>query len=350
MILSKRYDDIVYVSYIKGDTKKLILYSTNNISTKEYEITNPDTQIAKFKRNGYSEIEHIPRTYNEALSISKDTGTDNNGLVRAQKAHPFEIGRMFLPAYAQRKYNGVRCRSKWTIVDAQDLFTPQDENVKLFNKTGLPFEITHIEKELYLLYSVFYSKAEYYDKIEFDSPEEPLLILDGELYIHGVKVGQINGASVNKDNVNHKDLTYTIFDIVDMLLPQNERIEILEILSNIVRELGLKHIVVTDTILLTKQEDIIKYRDIYIEEDYEGIILRQIDALYQPKRTWDMLKYKQTFFTSLEIIDVVPFGKYPKQGMFVVYDKEYDNTIEVSIAASHVEREVLNNISVKNVK
>ena len=325
MVIAKKYDNIVYVIEITKNSKEITILSKNSTTTTKHTITNPETQIKRFLRNGYIEIEK-PYTY-EKLSIEVlDDGADNKGLLRAQKAQPFEVGRAFLPCIGQRKYNGVRCRTKLIFTPELDLFTPAKWEVQLFNKTGIPLSIKHLEKELTILY----------DSLKQHNIDTEI-IFDGEIYKHGLPVGQTYGASVNSKNPNHTSLTFVIFDIINLAMPQNKRLQLLTKIDAI--RPPSDYIFITENVSISSLKQIREYRDKFISEGYEGVILRRPDSLYQPKRTYDMLKYKQTYFTKMEVIDVIPNGKYKKQALFVLYDKEYNVTIECSIAATFEQKE-----------
>lgn len=327
MRLAKRFTNTIYLIELQSQTKNIIILSNNKVTKTTHHCTNVGTQIKKFKRNGYIEITGL-FTYEYLLSTLKDEGFDDKGLIRAQKAYPYEIEKAVFPCIVQRKYNGVRVRAQYTKPEAVDLFSSIEGVVKLYNKTGIPLSIPHLEQELTLLYNAI-SKI-----VDIDT-----LILDGELYIHGVSVGQINGASVNNENPHHKSLTMVVFDIVNLQQEQSERLKTLNILKEV--NSNIKFIEITESIIINNVQEVIEYRDKFIEEGYEGVILRNPESLYQPRRTYDMLKYKKTYFQNMKILNVIPNGKYKKQGLLVLFDEEYNNTIECSIATSFTNREYM---------
>ena len=81
---------------------------------------------------------------------------------------------------------------------------------------------------------------------------------------------------------------------------------------------------------LNGDEDIIKYRDLFVEAKFEGAILRNPYATYQfGKRNSTMYKSKPILDGKFKIIDVIPEGaKRPKFSKFVLRNDVNGETFE----------------------
>lgn len=113
--------------------------------------------------------------------------------------------------------------------------------------------------------------------------------LDGEAYIHGVKLQNIQSC-VKKTNKLTPQVTYQVFDIPSDKV-WTERLKDLYMLDILLW--GTKHIDIVIQELCTKGELAGKLQG-YLESGYEGVMLRNPKGLYafQNKRSNDLLKYK----------------------------------------------------------
>ena len=104
--------------------------------------------------------------------------------------------------------------------------------------------------------------------------ENPDIILDGELYKHGVPLQVINGEARRHGDMYSKDswLEYHVYDIVDPLLTQRERFGVLD---NIEAEhwLESKHVKFVGYDIVNSMDKVKEFHDIYVSEGYEGAIV-----------------------------------------------------------------------------
>jgi len=114
---------------------------------------------------------------------------------------------------------------------------------------------------------------------------------DGELYKHGMLVQDIRARVGRTTNLHpdHKAINFHVFDSVD-----NPKLPFLQRYSRVFVALkGVR----TENIRLVRT-NIIKFAQMseflgeYIEEGYEGIILRNKESVYETKRSGGLLKYK----------------------------------------------------------
>ena len=164
------------------------------------------------------------------------------------------------PVLVQPKLDGERCRAVYD--------WPGDWHL-------ISSELNHFESIPHI------TKALHQQKIPYD------LELDGELYTHGMDFNEIHsrvGRTVNL-HPDHGAIEFHIFDIVNAQ-PQHRRI-------NWLSKMHLKHPLMTVPVLLCNTfDEIMRAYDKIIEQGYEGIIVRHIDAPYVRKRSTFMLKFK----------------------------------------------------------
>jgi hypothetical protein len=266
------------------------------------------------------------------IVLDIDNFTNSLGYILPMKAKPFIADSMEYPCAAQRKYNGIRGDCQIITTKTDDLFSETKIDLKLLNKTGDRLYIAHIQEEASVLKAMLHIAIKELNLVELDNLQIDIedIHLDGEFYIHGLPLGQINGACNNKDNFNHKDLTFVVFDL-KLQVSQNIRLLIISKL----KEINVcKHIKFTSFIYCDSDDTAFIIRNQYISECYEGVILRNLEAIYQPKRTKDMLKYKALKKILCQIIDVVPYKKNPELGMFKVLDLSNDTICETTIRSS----------------
>lgn len=142
----------------------------------------------------------------------------------------------------------------------------------------------------------------------------PNLILDGEAYKHGLPLNVISG--ICRNNSNAKDLgrlEFYMYDIVDISLPFTERlkkmIKIKKLLNldfnpyRIWKENELK-IQFVPQVPVSGWDNMMKLHNQYVEEGWEGLVIRLADAKYGPgKRNNNMIKIKQYLDSEFKVID-----------------------------------------------
>lgn len=123
----------------------------------------------------------------------------------------------------------------------------------------------------------------------------PNLPFDGEIYLHGKSQEWINSAANRTKNRSpfSSFLEYHIFDLTSYD-SQGLRLLVLNELRKEIAKLNLIHIRIVNTMYIPKSrwEEAASY---YVDQGYEGIILRNPDAgAYETKRTNNLLKFKPT--------------------------------------------------------
>jgi DNA ligase 1 len=141
------------------------------------------------------------------------------------------------------------------------------------------------------------------------------LELDGELYLHGFPLSRISGNA--RRIVNRKQdlpLEYYIFDFFDPVLIFKDRLQILESCFQVFREqFPVSRIKLVPTTIVHKEKQILSLFERYIEQGYEGGIIR-INAPYVQGRTDKLLKHKPWTYVNVLVTSTVE-GKGKYKGM-----------------------------------
>ncbi len=133
--------------------------------------------------------------------------------------------------------------------------------------------------------------------------EYPGLIMDGECYHHGYSLQQLNSiARTQKTAVDYEVLQFYWYDIVDANSTFDERWALMQDISD---ELHLEfepekefkdgelRIQFVPQILVSGYDNMIKLHNDYVEDGWEGLVIRDPDRVYRPNgRTNDMIKIK----------------------------------------------------------
>lgn len=238
--------------------------------------------------------------------------------------------------FGQWKINGLRC-----------FVSAEYNNGNIFNKWKLKFQSRE---------GTYWNSLDNLESYLLSIlPEEFLnrmvdehMILDGELYIPGKSVNEINHYVKDAKCVENKLLQYWIYDIAIEDIPQYKRNEILydafsdydiefNNIININTHLSVKDRVrILPNYIIKNDDDAISLRDKFIDIGFEGLILRKSDGLYQyGKRNQTMIKYKKSTDGKFIIVDVIPEGlKRPDIPLFVCKNDINDQCFECHVGGS----------------
>ena len=263
------------------------------------------------------------------------TTTDGNVLPMLAKTFDNTNNKLFKNVsmyYGQYKINGLRC------------FISAYRTEGMFSEIRLQFQsregtIWNSLKmlELYLLEII----PDYF----LDKMVEEHYILDGELYLPGHSVNEINHFVKDPNCPQNAQLQYWCYDLAIMDANANERKDIL------LNQLG-KHKLSFDTetqhlsnknkfIILpsyavTSEELAIIYRNKFIQNGFEGLILRNPNEEYQfGKRNSSMIKFKKSTDGKFVIVDIKPEGiKRPDIPLFICKNDINDAEFECHVGGS----------------
>jgi len=184
----------------------------------------------------------------------------------------------------QPKLNGLRCRA---------IITPTE--VQLLSSQANPFDIVHISDQLRTLADIInmYGMTQ--------------IMLDGELYKHGMPFQDIS-SRVRRQSVRHEDqksLTYTIFDRIVSNHEQDKRINFLTELNDVVLNNGLTSLRILPTYQCNSPRELSTYYARFLDENYEGIIMRRATGMYEAKKSQNLMKLKPRKKTEADVIGVI---------------------------------------------
>ena len=178
--------------------------------------------------------------------------------------------------------------------------------------------------------------------------------LDGELYLPGYGINEINSFIKNTELPQHYKLQFWLYDIcIENMTAKNRQNHIDDFL------LGDKlhrskiysleeHLNNTDRFVVLPNYDCsdinsaIAERDLFISFGFEGLVIRKSDAEYQfgGRRNNSMLKFKKKEDGLFTIVDIVPEGiKRSNLGKFVLKNDINDELFECTYNAPHSAQE-----------
>lgn len=153
-------------------------------------------------------------------------------------------------------------------------------------------------------------------------------VLDGELYLPGYSVNEINHFVKDSNCIQNKQLQYWCYDLAVEGYTATERKNILlnNFLSRKVKFINKtdhlnnkEKFLILPTYCVTSEAQAFGYRNSFIDNGFEGLILRNPDEEYQfGKRNSAMIKYKKSTDGKFQIIDIKPEGiKRPDIPLFI---------------------------------
>ena len=222
--------------------------------------------------------------------------------IKAMLAHKYNEDKADYPAFIQPKLDGVRC-----------LFTAKGAVSRANNQF---MNVDHITKDL---------------KPVFD--RYPTLILDGELYNHGLKDDFEKIISLVKkkkptdaDRAEAAELVqYHIYDVASFPhATYTWRMNFVNSLKNSAMFRTSSCLCISDTKVALDFDDAQKLHAKNIKLGYEGSIYRSMEGKYKGTRSWDLMKFKDFHDAEATIIDFVA-GKGKREGTlgkFIMQDHE----------------------------
>lgn len=233
----------------------------------------------------------------------------------------------------QWKINGLRCFIS-AEVNTNDMFKPV--RLKFQSREGTYWNsLSNLED--YLLDVI--------DHKLLDKMVDEHYILDGEVYLPGHSVNEINHFVKDSNCAENKLLQYWCYDIAIDYTIQTKRIDFLfEYQTRYVKTFCTKeeHLNNTERLILLPNWDIsnddtaTRTRNKSIELGFEGLIMRNPNAEYQyGKRNLSMIKYKKSTDGKFTIVDIYPEGiKRSNIPLFLLKNDVNDATFEVNVGGS----------------
>lgn len=180
--------------------------------------------------------------------------------------------------------------------------------------------------------------------------------LDGELYLPGYGINEINSFIKNTELPQHYKLQFWLYDICIENMSAIKRQEILfdnfrvfkSYINNKEDHLNNKQrLILLDNIDVDDINKAINIRDSFISLGFEGLVIREKSAEYQfgGRRNNSMLKFKKKEDGLFTIIDIIPEGiKRSNLGKFVLKNDINNELFECTYNAPHkAQEEILAN-------
>ena len=222
--------------------------------------------------------------------------------IKAMLAHKYNSDKADYPAYIQPKLDGVRC-----------LFTKDGA----FSRAGNQFmNVEHIEYDLKPVFNRY-----------------PNLILDGELYNHGLKDDFNKIISLVKKKKPTKDdrieaaqqVQYHMYDVASFPHATYQwRWNFINTLtySSMVRTSNC--LVITTSKVALDFDEAVSLHQKNLKLGYEGSIYRTLYGYYKGTRSWDLMKFKDFHDAEATIINY-EIGKGKREGTlgkFIMEDED----------------------------
>lgn len=169
--------------------------------------------------------------------------------------------------------------------------------------------------------------------------------LDGEIYLPGYTVNQINHFVKDANCVENKALQFWCYDLAVPEMSQSNRLVLIDkYLDNRITNFhdykehlnNDKRLIRLPSIFITNDNEALKYRDEFIGLGFEGLILRNPSADYQygRRRVGYMEKFKSATDGKFLILDIY---KEPKRELPIILCQNDVNTakFETRLSATH---------------
>lgn len=199
-------------------------------------------------------------------------GSVRTGVMLAYPVDEKRLAKMPEMVIFQRKLNGERARITWT-------------------DDGKPIILSSCGNEM-----PFFRKL----KEELRTPALRYLELDGEFYCHGMPREEIHSICSRRVNPHpyEESLSFHVFDVIAHTYDQNARIDFIDDLLSPEYEF-IKRV----NSFKDWKKELVFYTERFINEGYEGAIIRDPHAPYVPRKCNFMLKFKPTEMDRYLIVD-----------------------------------------------
>lgn len=204
--------------------------------------------------------------------------------------------KMPFPAFVQKKYDGIRCVAH----------SSSSGDVTLESRKGLSFP--HFEKIINEL-QLFFTHANDLLQTDCENNDRTHIHFDGELYCDNIPFEKINGYTRLTKNISDEDreninkIQYHIYDCYVSNIPTlsfRERMDLLRRTfakikdSKTSEQSDNQYVYEVETELVKTIEEMKLKHNQYVENGYEGIMIRDPFGPYEPnKRSKFLQKYKE---------------------------------------------------------
>lgn len=329
------------------------------IEVTSKKVNELNSRINAKRKEGYKELSELKdnsshELINPVTDLYKylDTylpkySTTSEGFILPMLAKVLEDNKPF------EKYGTML--GQWKIDGLRCIIGAEKNNMDLFNPIILTYHSRTGED--------WTPKMKWMDEILLPKISKELLdmmieegaYLDGELYLPGYSVNDINSFVKNTQLAQHYKLQYWCYDICCENMSAEARCSFRE--ENINTDFykwfdskeqhlnNIKQVIILPTIYIDNINDALIERDKFINYGFEGIILRNPSAEYQfGKRNQAMFKFKKIDDGNFIIVDIKSEHKRSDLPLFVLRNDINYELFECSInKPQDVQREILAN-------
>ena len=220
--------------------------------------------------------------------------------------YPFEEKRFLkwdCPALIQPKLDGFRCRAE----QGANLFSSEVEDI---------VSVPHIKNQV--------SRLQKYFPYHFD----------GELYKHGWNFNEISSVCSRTVNLHedYRQMNYYIFDIVDLSSLQSQRTQTLKVVETILKEeaSSFPNLKIVPSYLCYTLQDVYEYYKQFLDDGFEGIIVRHPFATYVTRRSPFGMKFKpkkDDWYNVSHFTEAISKNGLPKNMLGAIWCYGNDGTI-----------------------
>ena len=298
-------------------------------------------ELSELKDSGPVEIKDNIALINYLYTYLPKNNTTDDGFTLPMLAKvlkdnkPFDKRRYL----GQYKINGVRCIIG--AIKTNDLFNPIRLTYRSREGTDWTPKLTWMDEVI---------KPEIKDDL-LDAMLEEGACLDGELYLPGYKVNDINSFVKNEKLPQHYQLQYWCYDIAIDNMSYNARRKfrteninrICYTFDTYEQHLNNKSkLILLPDVAICDIDDATRFRDKFISIGFEGLIIRDINSAYQfGARNLAMLKYKRVDDAKFKIVDIIPEGVRTTLCKFVLRNDINDELFEATGNFDHSRQEYI---------
>lgn len=174
--------------------------------------------------------------------------------------------------------------------------------------------------------------------------------LDGELYLPGYTINDINSFIKNTELPQHYKLQYWMYDICipDMsaiarycTLEANFKRFIPQTMNKSIHLNNIERLILLPNYNVQDFSEAVHYRDEFIDMGFEGLVIRDDAASYQfgGRRNQSMMKFKRKEDGKFIIVDIIPEGKRTNLPKFICKNDINNELFEVTINKPQAEQE-----------
>ena len=296
-------------------------------------------ELSELKDSGPVEIKDNIALVNYLYTYLPKNNTTDDGFTLPMLAKVLKDNKPFNKRryLGQYKINGVRCIIG--AVKTNDMFNPVRLTYRSREGTDWTPKLTWMDEVILPAIK---------DDL-LDAMLEEGACLDGELYIPGYKVNDINSFVKNEKLPQHLLLQYWCYDIaIDNMSYEARRKFKMDNISRLCytfdtyeQHLNNKSkLILLPDVVISDINDATRFRDKFIGLGFEGLIIRDVNSAYQfGARNLAMLKYKRVDDAKFKIVDVVPEGVRTNLCKLVLKNDINDELFECTLNFDHSRQE-----------